>query len=158
MIYRSCRAIFALAGWAVISFLSALLVAGLIYLLGSWPSDMKSSLADEGSVGDLVMNFVGIVLVAPFIETAMLFGLFKFLSPLCEDRRFAAFLSVLLIASLHAIKWWGVAAVVFVPFLIFVHPFTRKTESGWSAFRKSMGMHSIHNFYAFFLTLAADFM
>ena len=147
-----------LMGWAAISFSSALLVAGVIYFLDGWPSNMKSSLDSEFSVISFSMNFVGIVLVAPFVETVMLFGLFKFLSPISADHRFAAFLSAMLLASLHAIKWWGVAVIVFVPFLIFVRPFIDKDKTNRSAFISSMGMHSLHNLYASCLLLIGYFV
>jgi hypothetical protein len=102
---------------AFISFSSSLLAA---IAIRSAAGDV-SAYAREAPVG--VIDFIGILVVAPIIETLMLSLLAMSLSKVLRSKVYACVLSAFLIAIFHGIFSWIQSLLVFLPFVVFSTPF-----------------------------------
>lgn len=89
------------------------------------------------------LNILGSVLVGPAIETLLLLLIQR-----CLARFFgkwiAAGISAIVLASLHALVWWGWALIVTGPFLVFSIP-CAVLRCARCAFRASWLIHAVHN-------------
>lgn len=133
------------------SFSIAFIVGASLRLASAWSPNAN---IDQGypDFYDALVLIIGLILVAPLVETMILFCIFKFFN-LGISRNKAAPLAGLFLASLHAIKGYEVAVIVLLSFQILAHPFSVKLKSSKQAFHDSLYMHVVHNTAAFIVII-----
>ena len=133
---------------AFISFSSSLLAA---IAIRSTAGDV-SAYAREAPVG--VIDFIGILVVAPIIETLMLSLLAMSLSKVVRSMVSACVLSAFLIAIFHGIFSWIQSLLVFLPFVVFSTPFWGGNFFSRKPILLSASIHTLHNFLVCFVALS----
>jgi len=108
---------------------------------------LKAYLPDSDEpAGDAVYLFFTIVVMAPIIETLLMWGIIAVLQRLLQDMRVIAFVSAGIWAGLHASEAlvWG--AIVFWPFLLFSITFlTWQRRSTNEALIMTAATHALYN-------------
>lgn len=128
-----------------------LILSSASYVFGIFISILISFVADVPGKSNYtlgVVDFVGIVVVAPLVETALLFLFVRLLLP-AAGIRIAVLISVFSIAVFHSMFWvyWGV--IVVVPLFLMSIPFFNYNKSWWWRCSQCASIHAIHNVIVF---------
>ncbi|MEL1263391.1 hypothetical protein [Pseudoxanthomonas putridarboris] len=146
------RIVFTSAKAALFSFFAAVFVALVLYFTAGYA--LSGSNENICRVNYLPGLFLGIVFVAPLIETVVLaaiYGLARFFFSAIASARLAA----IILALLHSLVWWGWTLILIVPFLVFANPLSSYRNGIESRVAASLFTHGFHNFYVFLVTAMA---
>lgn len=96
---------------------------------------------------------LGIVLLAPLVETGMLAGAIHVVEKITSRRRYAIVAAAISMAALHGLVHWTWAIIQVLPFLIFSVPFACGKMNRQCCLQ-SFVIHAMHNLYAGVILLA----